>query len=75
MRFGKDLGDPIGVTLIEALVKNEHVLYIWKSLSQSLAKLHTRGSRKEVAVYKKKISFQLRSDYNDRQNLPKKLEQ
>ena len=48
MRFGKGLGDPIGVTLIEALVKNEHVLYVWKSLPHSLAKLQEATGKKSL---------------------------
>ena len=74
MRFAKGLGYPIGITLTETLVKNEYVLYIYKSLLHSVAKLHTRGKRKYVTVYKE-ISFRLRSDNNDRQHLCKQLEQ
>ena len=48
MRFGKGLGDPIDVTLMEALVKNEHALYIWKSLPHSLAKLQEATGKKSL---------------------------
>ena len=53
MRFTKHLGDPIGVTLIEALVKNEHVLYIWKSLPHSLAKLQEATGKKSLFTKRK----------------------